>query len=147
MLLLDCLGELSMEYDYESLLKRARAQVPEVVSKRERLEIPKLHYAKIGMRTVIFNFKEIADALDRDPLHLLKFLSGEMATSATMQGNRVIFQGKFQEDTFGRLMQRYLETFVVCPVCKRPDTKVVKEKRLSFLVCQACGARSSIKQL
>ena len=147
MLLLDCLGELSMEYDYESLLKRARAQVPEVVSKRERLEIPKLHYAKIGMRTVIFNFKEIADALDRDPLHLLKFLSGEMATSATMQGNRVIFQGTFQEDTFGRLMQRYLETFVVCPVCKRPDTKVVKEKRLSFLVCQACGARSSIKQL
>ncbi len=147
MLLLDSRGELSMEYDYESLLKRARAQVPEVASKRERLEIPKLHYAKIGMRTVIFNFKEIADALDRDPLHLLKFLSGEMATAATMQGNRVIFQGKFQEDTFGRLMQRYLETFVVCPVCKRPDTKVVKEKRLSFLVCQACGARSSIKQL
>ena len=136
-----------MEYDYESLLKRAQAQVPEVASKRERLEIPKLHYSKIGMRTVIFNFKEIADALDRDPLHLLKFLSGEMATAATMQGNRVIFQGKFQEDTFGRLMQRYLETFVVCPVCKRPDTRVVKEKRLSFLVCQACGARSSIKQL
>lgn len=143
----DSLGELLMEYDYESLLKRARAQVPEVTSKRERLEIPKLRYAKIGMRTVIFNFKEIADALDRDPLHLLKFLSGEMATAATMQGNRVIFQGKFQEDTFGRLMQRYLETFVICPVCKRPDTKVVKEKRLSFLICQACGARSSIKQL
>ena len=141
------LGELLMEYDYESLLKRARAQVPEVDSKRERLEIPKWHYAKIGMRTVIFNFKEIADALDRDPQHLLKFLSGEMATAATMQGNRVIFQGKFQEDTFERLMQRYLETFVACPVCKRPDTKVVKEKRLSFLVCQACGARSSIKQL
>jgi len=147
MLLLDSRGELSMEYDYETLLKRARAQVPEVASKRERLEIPKLHYAKIGMRTVIFNFKEIADALDRHPLHLLKFLSGEMATAATMQGNRVIFQGKFQEDTFERLMQRYLETFVVCPVCKRPDTKVVKEKRLSFLVCQACGAKSSIKQL
>ena len=136
-----------MEYDYDSLLKRARAQVPEVGSKRERLEIPKLHFAKIGMRTVIFNFKEIADALDRDPQHLLKFLSGEMATAATMQGNRVIFQGKFQEDTFERLMQRYLETFVVCSVCKRPDTKVVKEKRLSFVVCQACGARSPVKQL
>jgi len=44
-------------------------------------------------------------------------------------------------------MQRYLETFVVCPVCKRPDTKIIKEKRLSFLMCEACGARSSIKQL
>jgi len=134
-------------YDYEELLKRARSQFPEIGVKSERLEIPRLHYARIGMRTVIYNFKEVADALDRDPQHMLKFLTGEMATAATVQGSRVIFQGKFSEDTFGRLIQRYLESFVVCPVCKRPDTKIVKEKRLSFLVCQACGARSSIKQL
>lgn len=141
------LAKLSMEYNYEELLKRARAQLPEVGSKRERLELPRLSYARIGMRTVIFNFKEIADALNRDPQHLLKYLTGEMATAATMQGSRVIFQGKFSEDTFERLMQRYMETLVVCPVCKRPDTKIVKEKRLSFLLCDACGAKSSIKQL
>jgi len=136
-----------MGYDYEELLKRARSQLPEVGVKSERLELPRLQYARVGMRTVISNFKELADALDRAPQHLLKFLTGEMATAATIQGSRVIFQGKFSEDTFGRLIQRYMESFVVCPVCKRPDTKIVKEKRLSFLVCQACGARSSIKQL
>ncbi len=136
-----------MGYDYEELLKRARSQFPEIAVKSERLEIPKLHYARIGLRTVIYNFKEAADALDREPQHLLKFLTGEMATAATVQGSRVIFQGKFSEDTFGRLIQRYLEGYVVCPVCKRPDTRLVKEKRLSFLVCQACGAKSSIKQL
>lgn len=136
-----------MEYDYEELLKRARSQLPEVGVKSERLELPRLHYARIGMRTVIYNFKELAGALNRDPQHLLKFLSGEMATAATIQGSRVIFQGKFLEDTFERLIQRYVESFVVCPVCKRPDTKIVKEKRLSFLVCQACGAKSSIRQL
>lgn len=136
-----------MSYDYDVMLKKARAQIPEVSSKRARLELPKLNYARIGMRTVIFNFREVAQALDRDPQHLLKYLSGEMATAATIQGSRVIFQGKFSEDTFLRLIQRYQETFVVCPVCKLPDTKVVKEKRLSFIVCQACGARSSIKQL
>jgi translation initiation factor 2 subunit 2 len=137
----------SLDYDYEGLLKKARSQLPEIGVKSERLEIPRLHYAKIGMRTVIYNFKEIANALDRDPPHLLKFLTGEMATAATVQGSRVIFQGKFYEDTFQRLIQRYMEGFVTCPVCKRPDTKIVKEKRLSFLVCQACGAKSSIKQL
>ncbi len=136
-----------MEYDYEKLLKRARSQITEVTSKRERLEIPRLNYARIGMRTVIYNFKEVAEALDRDPQHLLKFLSGEMATAATIQGSRIIFQGKFSEDTFHRLIQRYLDGFVVCPVCHRPDTKIVKDKRLSFLVCQACGARSAVKQL
>jgi len=142
-----CVEETVLGYNYEELLKRARSQFPDVGVKSERLEIPRLHYARIGMRTVIYNFKEVADALDRDPQHMLKFLTGEMATAATVQGSRVIFQGKFSEDTFVRLIQRYLEAYVVCPVCKRPDTKIVKEKRLSFLVCQACGAKSSIKQL
>ncbi len=136
-----------MEYSYEELLKRARSQLPDVGVKSQRLELPRLQYARIGMRTVIYNFKELADALNRNPQHLLKFLSGEMATAATTQGSRVIFQGKFLEDTLERLVQRYMESFVVCPVCKLPDTKIVKEKRLSFLICQACGAKSSIKQL
>jgi len=136
-----------MEYDYEELLKRARSQIPEVTSKRERLELPRLTHSVIGMRTIIHNFKEIAEALNRDPRHLLKFLTREMATAATMQESRVIFQGKFSRETFERLLQRYMEQFVTCPVCKRPDTKIVKEKRLSFLVCEACGAKSSIRQL
>ncbi len=136
-----------MEYDYEELLKRARSQIPEVVSKHERLELPRLQHSTIGMRTIIYNFKEIANALNRDPQHLLKFLTGEMATAATMQESRVIFQGKFSQETLGRLIHRYVESFVICPVCKLPDTKIVKEKRLSFLVCEACGAKSSVKHL
>jgi len=136
-----------MKYDYEELLKRVRSQIPETASKRERLELPPLRLSIIGMRTIITNFKEVADVLDRDPQHLLKFLTREMATAATFHESRAIFQGKFRRDTFQRLLQRYMESFVVCPVCKRPDTKIVKEKRLSFLVCNACGARSSIKQL
>jgi len=141
------LANQQMKYDYEELLRRARSQIPEVVSKRERLELPRLHYWVIGMRTIISNFREIADALNRDPQHLLKFLTGEMATAATMQESRAIFKGKFSQETLERLLQRYMESFVVCPVCKRPDTKIVKEKRLSFLICEACGAKSSLRQL
>jgi translation initiation factor 2 subunit 2 len=101
----------------------------------------------VGMRTIISNFNEVADVLNRDPQHILKFLTREMATAATFHDNRGVFQGKFKRDSFERLLQRYMEGFVTCPVCKRPDTKIVKEKRLSFLVCNACGAKSSIKQL
>ena len=135
------------EYNYEELLKRARSQIPEVFSKHKRLELPRLRHSTIGMRTIIFNFKEVADTLNRDPMHLLKYLSGELATAATVQESRAIFQGKFSQDTLERLIQRYIESFVACPVCKLPDTRIVKEKRLSFLVCDACGAKSSIQQL
>ncbi len=136
-----------MDYNYNDLLKKAVSQLPEVSLKRERLELPRLFITTVGMRTIISNFKEVADALDRDPQHILKFLTREMATAATFHDSRAIFQGKFQRESFERLLQRYMESFVICPVCKRPDTKIVKEKRLAFLVCNACGARSSIKQI
>ena len=136
-----------MKYNYDELLKRACSQMPEVSLKRERLELPRLYITTVGMRTIISNFNEMADVLNRDPQHILKFLTREMATAATFNDNRAVFQGKFKRDSFERLLQRYMEGFVICPVCKRPDTKIVKEKRLSFLVCNACGAKSSIKQL
>src|SRR3989304_3869073 len=137
----------ALKYDYSELLKRARAQVPEVTLKRGRLELPRLSVSMVGKRTTIANIKEVAAILAREPQHILKFLTREMATAATYHDGRAIFQGKFPRDTFERLLQRYMDAFVICPVCKRPDTDVVKEKRLSFLVCNACGARSSIKQL
>ena len=139
--------DVNMTFNYDDLLKRACAQMPQVSEKRERLELPRLYINTVGMRTIISNFKEVADSLDRDPQHVIKFLTREMATAATFADTRAIFQGKFQRDSFDRLLQRYLEGYVICPVCKRPDTRIVKEKRLSFLVCNACGAKSSIKQL
>ena len=64
-----------MTFNYEDLLKKACAQMPEVSLKHERLELPKLMVNTVGMRTIISNFKEVADALDRDPQHILKFLT------------------------------------------------------------------------
>jgi len=136
-----------MTFNYDDLLKRACEQMPEVQAKRERLELPRIMIQTVGMRTIINNFKELSDTLDRDPQHLLKFLTREMATAATFHDSRAIFQGKFRADSFERLLGRYIEGYVVCPVCKRPDTKISKEKRLSFIVCNACGAKSSVKQL
>jgi translation initiation factor 2 subunit 2 len=131
--------------DYEELLKRARSQLPSEILEHKRFEIPRPRSFVTGMRTILANFKEICDALNREPRHLLKFLSGEMATAATMQGTRANFQGRFGRDTFERLIERYIKEFVVCPICKRPDTKIVKEKRFLFLICEACGAKSSIR--
>lgn len=134
-----------MNTDYEELLRRARSQLPPRVFEHKRFEIPKPRCSVIGMRTIIHNFKEISDTLNRDPQHVLKFLSKEMATAGTLEGARAIFKGKFRYDSIERLINRYTEEFVVCPVCKRPDTKIVKERRLYFLICEACGARSSTR--
>jgi translation initiation factor 2 subunit 2 len=136
-----------MKSDYKELLKRAHDQLPPEVFESKRFEIPKIRSGTIGMRTYIVNYREIADALNRDPLHLLRYLSREMATAGSIDGARAIFHGKFTADTLSGLIHHYEQEFVICPVCKRPDTKIIKEKRFSFLSCDACGAKSSIKAI
>lgn len=131
--------------NYEEMLKRARSQLPPEILEHKRFDIPRPRCSVIGMRTIFRNYKEVCDALNRDPHHLLKFLSREMATAGTIDRSRVVFQGKFRYDTFERLIKRYVDEFVTCSVCKRPDTKIIKEKRLYFLICEACGAKSSIR--
>jgi len=134
-----------MKTNYGELLKRAYSQLPPEVFEHKRFEIPKPKSTIAGARTNLYNFKEICDALNREPNHLLRFLSREMATAGTTDGTRAIFQGRFEQGGLERLIKRYVDEFVMCPVCKRPDTKIVKEKRLYFLVCEACGARSPLR--
>ncbi|KPV64904.1 MAG: Translation initiation factor 2 subunit beta [Candidatus Bathyarchaeota archaeon BA1] len=129
------------------MLRRAYSQLPPEVFEHRRFETPRPHSSTIGMRTILHNYKEICDALRRDPHHVLGFLAREMATAGAIDGVRAIFQGKFPQDTLERLIKRYADEFVICPICKRPDTKLVRERRLWFLVCEACGARSSVRGL
>ncbi len=133
-----------MEKDYRRLLDRAYEQLPDHVESYGRWVVPRPDVRVVGRRTVIMNFKEIADEMRRDPDHLLKFLSGEMATLATFDGTRAVFQGSFRADSIRNLLEVYTNRYVVCPVCKRPDTRITRERRLWFLDCEACGARSSI---
>ena len=130
--------------DYAKLLERAYSNLPKTVGTGERFEIPKVVGIRMGRRTIVQNFGDISSVMNRDPHHLLKFLSRELATAASLDGSRAIFQGKFDVGTVTRLLSIYAQRYVICPICNRPDTKVEKEGRYLFLRCEACGARSSI---
>ncbi|MEM2341370.1 MAG: translation initiation factor IF-2 subunit beta [Candidatus Bathyarchaeia archaeon] len=135
------------ELRYEEMLEEAYKKLPSEVFKRERLEVPKASCTTFGSRTFLNNFMEICNILNRDPNHVLRYLSREIATSGAIEGSRAVFQGKFECETLDRLIRRYMDEFVICPICKRPDTKIIKEKRLNFLVCEACGAKSPVRRI
>ena len=88
-----------MEKNYKTMLDRAYGELPEQVESYERWTVPRPDVRRVGRRTVIMDFKEIADYFGRDPEHLLKFLSGEMATLPRFDGTRAIFQGRFRADS------------------------------------------------
>jgi translation initiation factor 2 subunit 2 len=134
-----------MEKDYKSMLTRAYDELPEQsFEEQDRFQVPRARVTQQGRRSIIMNFNEIAETIQRDPEHLLKFLLKETATRGNYDGTRVVFQGKFTQDSIRNLIEIYTNKYVICPVCGRPDTHIVRDKRLSFLQCDACGARSSI---
>ena len=134
--------------DYENLLNRAIDQLPPEVFESKRFEPPVKAYSVIqGNRTFIQNFKDVADSLNRDPQHILKFLLRELGTAGNLEGVRAILQGKFNHFLINERIDEYIEKFVICHECNRPDTKIVREDRIFILKCAACGARAPLKSL
>lgn len=131
--------------DYEALLKRARDQIPPEVFDQPRFSVPKVDSFIQGSRTVVRNFKDLTDTLRRDPKHLLRYLSHELATAGEIRSPQAFFNGRFGSNVLNELLQKYTEEFVVCPICQRPDTEMRREDRLLVLVCSACGGRTPLK--
>ena len=131
--------------DYEALLKRARDQIPPEVFDQPRFSVPKVDSFIQGARTVVRNFKDLTDTLRRDPKHLLRYLSHELATAGEIRSPQAIFNGRFTSNVLDELMEKYTEEYVVCPVCQRPDTEMRREDRLLVLVCSACGGRTPLR--
>jgi translation initiation factor 2 subunit 2 len=131
--------------DYESLLNRAYEKLPKTVKSGERFVMPVIEASVQGSQTTIKNFSQICDFLGRDPKHLLKFFTKELATPANFDGSRANLQAKVMQGLLQKKLESYVKEYVICKECGRPDTKLNKEDRLSFLKCEACGAKISVK--
>ncbi|MFW6449439.1 MAG: translation initiation factor IF-2 subunit beta [Nanoarchaeota archaeon] len=133
--------------DYESLLDNAYEKLPETQEEKERFEIPKVRGHIQGNKTVVTNFHQIAQFLNRSVDHLLKYVLKELATPGTKMKNGIIFGTKIPASRINEKIEKYVEEFVLCKECKKPDTKLVKEDKYLFKKCMACGARHSVRIL
>ena len=130
-----------MKFDYFQLLKKAREEMPRKIEERKRFEMPKVVVEYHGKKTVIRNFEEICDILRRDKKHLEKFLFRELATPGYEQGGMLILQTTIQQSIIQKKLEKYVKEYVLCKICGQPDTRIVKERRITFIKCDACGAK------
>lgn len=129
---------------YEELVENAYSILPESVAKEERFVVPKVRGHLQGNRTIISNFHQIADTLGRKPQHILKYILKELATPGELKKNGVIIGTKMPASRINEKIEKYVDEFVICPECKKPDTKLLKEGDFVFMKCMACGARHSV---
>ena len=131
---------------YESLLKRLQNKtVNQTKRSTSRIELPAPQIMWVGNKTIFRNFMDFPKVMRRDPEKVLLYLAKEFGSAAYIAGEKGIFVGKKEPSAFMSLFERYMKDYIMCPVCNSPDTKIERVKRLSFLVCEACGAKSSMK--
>ena len=133
-------------YDYEELLNRAMTKMPETETSDARFVIPEPRLFSEGKTTILENFGSIADTLNRDPDHLMKYLTRELGTAGKIEGTRAVFQGRFTRAQISDNIKAYVDEYVMCSECGRPDTQLVRMDRILILKCSACGAHRPVKK-
>ena len=130
--------------NYEKLLEQAYEKV-KLVKVSERFEIPKVEGMVEGNKTIITNFLQICSYLRRKPEHLAKYLQRELATPAQIEGERLVMQRKILSQRINEKIEQYIQEFVLCKECKKPDTELIKQDEFLFVHCLACGAKHSVR--
>jgi len=132
---------------YEQLLKRALEQVPKIAFDRSRFQVPEPEVIQVGGITILRNFRNLCTALNREEKHLEKYLLRELGAAGSQSGEQLVVQGRFALPTIKQKLDSYLEEFIFCRECKRPDTKLIKREGVTLLQCEACGARTVVRNI
>jgi translation initiation factor 2 subunit 2 len=130
--------------DYQALLHRARERLPPVQIRSDRFQVPEPDVMIDGKNTVIRNFQEIAAVLRREPAHLIGYLARELGCPGVLDLPRGVLKSRVTKEAIAQRIREYTEKYVICQECKRPDTHLQKEGRLTLLICEACGAQRPV---
>lgn len=133
--------------DYEKLLNEAYGKVKQADSSGERFEIPKIKGHFEGKKTILTNFFQIASHLRRNPEHFQKFMLKELAASGQKEGDRLVLNIKVPSEKINQKIEQYAREFVLCRECGKPDTEIIKEDRLNYIHCLACGAKHPVSKI
>lgn len=138
---------LPPELEYERLLDRAYALLPESAKKPARFEMPVAVVEIHGKSTLIKNAGQIAADLRRDLNHFFRFMTREFGTTGSIEGQMIRLKGRFGPGSVQKKVQQYVKEFVLCPVCGKPDTHFIEMNGVKMLKCEACGAVSPVRDI
>ena len=132
---------------YKQLLDNCYSELPEVLYKKERFEIPQVSGRIVRTRTQITNFLEIAKHFQRDVLHMYRFFLKFLGMRGEYNENNgmVTLFSRFQPAMLNKGVKVYYDQYVECEYCKSPDTELLNNNLLKK--CKACGHEQKVPQI
>ncbi|ADV65400.1 translation initiation factor IF-2 subunit beta [Desulfurococcus mucosus] len=130
---------------YEKLLERAFEKLAGRRGSGEVFEMPQASVLVIGGKTIIQNFRQIANILNRDEELLKRYFMKELnVPSSINEAGQLELKGKFNPSAVNQLLVRFVERYVKCSTCGSVHTRLTKKGKVFVLRCDACGAETTL---
>ena len=71
----------------------------------------------------------------------------ELASQGEIKGDRLILSRKLASKDINAKIEKYVNRFVLCPKCEKPDTELSEEGGKTFLRCLACGEKQEVHKI
>ena len=102
------------DFDYESLLDRARDKIPDNISGKSRWRLPEPQILIEGSNTILRNFNEVVSMMDRDENHVYQYILNDLGTSGSRDGPRARFKGRIPPKRIKKTIVNYVNTYIMC---------------------------------
>lgn len=99
-----------------------------------------------GIKTVVTNMAAISEALNRPPSLPTKFFGTELGAQSRWEDEteKATVNGAHNTGDLQKLLNIFIDKFVLCPKCHLPETALVVRKQLIQHKCSACGAKEAV---
>ena len=64
-----------------------------------------------------------------------------------LQSNYTPKDVPYREDQINQRFKNYIDEFVICNECKKPDTQLITFEGVKYKKCEVCGARAPVKAI
>jgi translation initiation factor 2 subunit 3 len=134
------------DVDYKSLVDTFYSQYNSVDAV-EKLSMPPLTVSLQAKRSIFNSFTSVCSRLQRSVSEVQNFICTELGTEGSIScGGGLILKGKFRSNVYESTVKKYVKNFVMCKACKKFDTSLVKENRLTFLECHKCQSKYTVSK-
>lgn len=132
--------------DYEQLLDRAFTKFSGMSEEKVDFKIPVADSLVQGSKTILKNIAQIADTARRSKDEVGKYLTKELAAPVSIDAQGLNIGARVNANSLNEKIRKYFEMYVICKECHKPDTHIQGvERGYITIVCEACGARYTVK--
>lgn len=107
--------------------------------KMSKLKI-KIEGSGNGIKTVLVNINDIENELYKNKFEICKYLSIVCNTNYLKN----VLNGEFTNSYLQNKIYNYIDSYVLCELCKLPETKYKISKKKLYNKCQACSHKYEI---